>query len=56
MGRIPGVLTLTLFGVQVENAFRKPGLVSFALLAVIIIAVPFIVSRMFKQFYHRQSG
>ena len=54
VGRIPGVLTLALFGVQVENALRKPGLVSFAFLVIILIAVPIIVSRMFSRFYHRQ--
>jgi hypothetical protein len=46
---------LTLFGVQVENALRNPGLVSFALLLIILIAVPITVSRMFRQFYHRQT-
>jgi phospholipase D1/2 len=55
VGRIPGVLTLTLFGVQVETALRNPGLVSFALLLIILIAVPIIVSRIFRQFYHRQT-
>jgi phospholipase D1/2 len=56
VGRIPGVLTLTLFGVQVENALRKPGLASFALLVIILVGVPIIVSRMFRRFYDRQSG
>jgi phospholipase D1/2 len=54
VGRIPGILTLALFGVQVESMLRNPGLLSFALLMIVLIAVPVIVSRMFKQFYHRQ--
>jgi uncharacterized membrane protein YdjX (TVP38/TMEM64 family) len=54
VGRIPGILTMTLFGVQLENALRKPGLASFALLVIILIAVPVLVSRMFSRFYRRQ--
>lgn len=54
VGRIPGVLTLTLFGVQVETALRKPRLASFALLVIILVGVPIIVSRMFRRFYDRQ--
>jgi uncharacterized membrane protein YdjX (TVP38/TMEM64 family) len=55
VGRIPGIMTLALFGVQLENALRNPGLASFALLVVILVAVPIIVSQMFRQFYHRQT-
>ena len=40
VGRVPGIFTLALFGVQLENALRKPGLASFALLAIILVAVP----------------
>ncbi len=55
VGRVPGFLTLTLFGVQLENALHNPGLASFALLVLILVAVPIIVSRMFRQFYDRQT-
>jgi phospholipase D1/2 len=55
VGRIPGIFTLALFGVQLESALRKPGLASFALLAFVLVAVPIIVSRMFRRFYERQS-
>ena len=55
VGRIPGIFTLALFGVQLESALRKPGLASFALLAIVLVAVPIIVSRMFRRFYERQS-
>ena len=54
VGRGPGILTLSLFGVQIENALRNPGLASFALLVIILVAVPMIVSRMFSRFYARQ--
>jgi len=54
VGRLPGIFTLTLFGVQVENALRQPGLVSFALVIIILVGVPIIVSRMFSRFYERQ--
>lgn len=54
VGRIPGVVTLSLFGVQLESALREPGLASLALLVLILIAVPFVVSRMFRRFYQRQ--
>ena len=55
LGRVPGILTLALFGVQLENALRQPGLASFALLLIILVAVPIIVSRMFRRFYDRQT-
>ncbi len=55
VGRVPGILTLALFGVQLENALRKPGLASFALLVIILVAVPILVSRMFRRFYERQA-
>ena len=40
---------------SLENALRKPGLASFALLVIILVAVPIIVSRMFRRFYERQA-
>ncbi|HKY08241.1 MAG TPA: VTT domain-containing protein [Candidatus Binatia bacterium] len=54
VGRLPGIVTLTLFGVQVESALRQPGLVSFAVLIIVLVMVPIIVSRMFSRFYQRQ--
>jgi uncharacterized membrane protein YdjX (TVP38/TMEM64 family) len=54
--RIPGIFTLALFGVQVENALRNPGVISFALLAVILVVVPFILSRLIAQFYRRKRN
>jgi phospholipase D1/2 len=54
VGRLPGIFTLALFGVQLENALRQPGLVSFAVVIIILVVVPIVVSRMFSRFYDRQ--
>src|SRR5262245_19216431 len=40
IGRIPGVILLTLAGVQVESLFREPGLVGVVLLALTLVLVP----------------
>ena len=51
VGRAPGILTMTLFGVQLENALRKPGLLNFALLAGLLIALPWLLSRLLRRFH-----
>lgn len=52
VGRLPGVLTLTLFGVQLEHALRKPGLISYALVVAAIVfglvTVPRLLRRLFQ--------
>ena len=53
VGRLPGILTLTLFGVQLENALRKPGLTSFALLVFVLIVVPLAISRFLRRYADR---
>lgn len=50
VGRMPGVVTMTLFGVQVENALRKPGLTTYALLGVTLVVIPIIFRRLFKRY------
>lgn len=50
VGRIPGVVTMTLFGVQVENALRKPGLTTYVLLGITLVVTPIIFTRLFKRF------
>jgi len=40
IGRIPGVILLTLAGVQVERLFREPGLIGLVLLGLTLIMVP----------------
>ncbi|HZD41590.1 MAG TPA: TVP38/TMEM64 family protein [Terriglobales bacterium] len=52
IGRVPGILILTLFGTQLEMALHKPGLTSLALLVLVIVAVP-LISRLSKRFGDR---
>jgi uncharacterized membrane protein YdjX (TVP38/TMEM64 family) len=56
VGRIPGVLTLTLFGAQLEYAMRKPGLISYALVIAAIIIGSVIVPRLFRRLFRRHGG
>jgi uncharacterized membrane protein YdjX (TVP38/TMEM64 family) len=39
IGRIPGIVALTLFGVQLENALRTPVTRNFVLLGLIILLI-----------------
>ena len=55
VGRLPGILVLTLFGVQLENALRDPGITSVALLVFILIAAPLLVSVLTKRFRDRKD-
>jgi phospholipase D1/2 len=56
LARIPGIFTLALFGVQLENALRNPGIISFALLGVILVGLPLLFSRLMTKFYGRKDG
>ncbi len=56
VGRLPGVLTLTVFGAQLEYALRKPGLISYALVVAAIILASVIVPRLFRRLFRRHSG
>ena len=53
IGRVPGILTMALFGVQIENALRNPGPLSFALLIVVLVALPWFLSRLLRRFNGR---
>ena len=55
VGRVPGILVLTLFAVQIENALRRPGLISFGLLGFALIVVPLMVSRFTKRYADRDK-
>jgi phospholipase D1/2 len=55
VGRVPGILTMALFGVQIENALRDPGLLNFALLGAVVIALPWLFARLFRRL-NRRSG
>src|SRR5262249_22450268 len=43
IGRIPGVILLTLAGAQVESLFREPGLIGLVLLGLTLIMVPLVL-------------
>jgi phospholipase D1/2 len=49
VGRIPGIILLTLAGVQVESLLRQPGLIGVVLLGLTLILVPLALSRLFKR-------
>jgi phospholipase D1/2 len=55
VGRVPGILVLTLFAVQIENALRRPGLVSLALLGFALLVVPWMISRFAKRYADRDN-
>ena len=55
VGRVPGILVLTLFAVQIENALRRPGLISLALLGFALVVVPWMISRFAKRYADRDN-
>lgn len=50
VGRIPGIITMSLFGVQLERALREPALTSFLLLALILLVLPGLLARPLRRF------
>jgi phospholipase D1/2 len=56
VGRLPGILVLTLFGVQLENALREPGMTSFALLVFVLIGAPLLLSVLTRRFRDRKGS
>lgn len=50
LGRIPGIVTLTLFGVQLENFLRRPDLESSVLLALAILLIPLATALLCRRF------
>jgi phospholipase D1/2 len=54
IGRLPGIVVLTLFGFQLEYALREPGMTSFALLVFVLIAAPLLVANLVRRFTHRR--
>jgi uncharacterized membrane protein YdjX (TVP38/TMEM64 family) len=53
VGRLPGIIVLTLFGYQLQKALREPGMTSFALLVFILIAAPLVASRVMRRLTRR---
>jgi phospholipase D1/2 len=50
VGRIPGIVTLTLFGVQLEYFLRRPGFQSLALLALAVLLMLIVATCLYKHF------
>jgi phospholipase D1/2 len=55
VGRIPGIVTLTLFGVQLEYFLRRPGVQSLALLALAALLMA-LVATWFYRYFGRYSS
>jgi uncharacterized membrane protein YdjX (TVP38/TMEM64 family) len=53
VGRIPGIIVLTLAGVQVENILRRPAVGSLALLGLTLVIVPIMTSWLSRHFFSR---
>lgn len=49
VGRIPGIVMLTLAGVQIENFLRRPTAMSMVLLGLILILTPLATGWLFKR-------
>jgi uncharacterized membrane protein YdjX (TVP38/TMEM64 family) len=49
IGRIPGIVTLALFGVQLENFLRRPDVESSVLLALTILLIPLTMTWLCKR-------
>jgi phospholipase D1/2 len=55
VGRIPGIVTLTLFGVQLEYFLRRPGLQSLALLALAALLMLLVATWFYRHFSRYSS-
>lgn len=49
VGRIPGIILLTLTGIQVESFLRQPGVIGVVLLGFTLILAPFALSQLSKR-------
>jgi phospholipase D1/2 len=56
IGRIPGIVTLTLFGVQLENFLRRPGVENSVILALAILLIPLVTALLCRRFAARQAS
>lgn len=54
IGRIPGIVTLTLFGLQLENFLRRPDVESSVLLALAILLIPLVTALLCRRFVAQQ--
>jgi phospholipase D1/2 len=49
VGRIPGIVMLTLAGVQMENFLRRPAVMSMVLLGLILVLTPLVTGWLLKR-------
>jgi uncharacterized membrane protein YdjX (TVP38/TMEM64 family) len=49
IGRIPGIILLTVAGLQLEMFFRQPGVIGLVLLGLTLILVPLVFGRLCKR-------
>ena len=54
IGRIPGVILLTLAGLQIESLIREPGVIGLVLLGLTLILVPLAFGRLSKRLLLRE--
>jgi uncharacterized membrane protein YdjX (TVP38/TMEM64 family) len=54
LGRIPGIVTLTLFGIQLENFLRRPNLQTSILLVLALLLIPLATALLCRRFAARQ--
>jgi uncharacterized membrane protein YdjX (TVP38/TMEM64 family) len=50
VGRIPGIIMLTVAGLQIEDLIRRPALGSSVLLALTLVTIPFVTRWAWKRF------
>ena len=55
VGRLPGIVILTLFAVQIENVVRRPGVFSVAALGFVLIVVPWAIARLSRRYADRRE-
>lgn len=54
IGRIPGIILLTLAGLQVERFLRRPGVIGLVLLGLTLILLPLSFGRLFNRWLLRK--
>jgi phospholipase D1/2 len=57
VGRIPGILVLSVAGIHIENVLRNPSTGNFILLGLVLILIPLLamwLSKYFAAIHHRQ--
>jgi uncharacterized membrane protein YdjX (TVP38/TMEM64 family) len=56
VGRIPGIIILTVAGLQIQDFLRNPALGSLLVLGITLVTVPFLTRRLWKRFTSRRAA